>query len=358
LVAPLAAILATPLLAFHDGGAASCDGCHVTHRSEDGVPVALENPEDWLLRGASPSDVCLSCHADRLGAVLAANTLAPPPERGAGNFVFLLEDNLNDAEDGLLNPIPGDAAGHNIVSPAYGLTADARYAQAPGGDFPASEMGCSSCHDPHGNRNFRLLYGEQEVIEGLFVFSQPAPEAEGISLTASVGESPDGHSAYLAGMSDWCSNCHGLYHEETGSEFEHESGHPLEDEYANQYNLYNGDDDPLGGLPSSSYLPEVPFEDPAVEITSRTGPTPASEVMCLSCHRAHATSAPHALRWDPNVVLLAQDGEVSGSYRIPEPYNKPSQGSLCAKCHQGGAPSDEFEPKDGFLDAFFGRQEH
>jgi predicted CXXCH cytochrome family protein len=216
-------------------------------------------------------------------------------------------------------------------------------------------MGCTSCHDPHGNQNFRMLYGEQEVLEGMFVFSAPAPEAEGISLTSSEGESQQNHSAYLAGTSEWCGNCHGLYHEEAGSAFEHPSREPLEDEQAAQYNVYNGDTDPDGGLPSSAYLPEVPFEDPAVEITSRNGPTATSRVICLSCHRAHATSAPHALRWDPNVVLLEQDGDVSGSYRIPDPFADPSQGSLCAKCHEGGPPEDDLAPADGFRDALFDR---
>jgi hypothetical protein len=64
-------------------------------------------------------------------------------------------------------------------------------------------------------------------------------------------------------------------------------------------------------------------------------------VMCLSCHRAHATSAPGAGRWDFNVSLLAEDGVESGSYPIPDPYMSASQGTLCTKCHEGGPPSSE-----------------
>ncbi len=60
--------------------------------------------------------------------------------------------------------------------------------------------------------------------------------------------------------------------------------------------------------------------------------------MCLSCHRAHASSAPAAGRWDFNVALLDEDGLVSGSYPIPNPYLDPDQGTLCSKCHEGGAP--------------------
>ena len=53
----------------------------------------------------------------------------------------------------------------------------------------------------------------------------------------------------------------------------------------------------------------------------------------MSCHRAHAASAPYALRWDPNVVHLSEDGMISGSWPLPDPYADPRQASLCNKCH-------------------------
>ena len=52
----------------------------------------------------------------------------------------------------------------------------------------------------------------------------------------------------------------------------------------------------------------------------------------LSCHRAHATSAPDAGRWDFSVTGLAEDGIESGSYALPNPYDG-NQRSLCNKCH-------------------------
>ena len=61
--------------------------------------------------------------------------------------------------------------------------------------------------------------------------------------------------------------------------------------------------------------------------------------MCLSCHRAHASSAPAAGRWDFNVTFLHEDGAESGSWTIPDPYGDLSQRSLCNKCHK----KDEFD---------------
>jgi predicted CXXCH cytochrome family protein len=325
--------------AFHDGGVAACNGCHVTHASEDGVPTVDPN-RPALLNEATASEVCLSCHAHALGAVLGLDPLFPPPEKGGGNFVFLFEDNLNDAVDGATNPIAGDAAGHNIDAPSYGLTFDARYSLAPGGTFPANQMSCTSCHDPHGNADFRLLRGSGETVGGT-VFSRPAPRARGTALDPGP-ESPVNHTAYLDGMSEWCANCHGAdYHETGGSVFEHPGARTLGAVISNRYNEYDGVNSPTGGTTASAYLPEVPFEDTSNSIGSSMGPSASSRLICLSCHRAHATSAPAAGRWDFNVTRLDDDGLASGSYPLPNPYGDPDQGSLCAKCHgtvSGGGP--------------------
>ncbi len=321
--------------AFHEQGVANCNGCHVTHGEGDGAALLGLSADEGLLIAESASDVCLLCHEDGLGAVLGSDPHFPPPERGGGNFAFLLEDNLNDAPDGTLSPIPGDAAGHNLVSPGHALGRDFRYSFSPGGTFPAAQLGCTSCHDPHGRAGFRLLYGVGEVQGGLFEFTAPAPQAEGIPLQG-PGEAAARHTAYRTGMSDWCGNCHGRYHDNGDSVLEHPSGEQLEQEIVDQYNAYDGDEDPTGGQFPTAYQPAVPFEDAAATPTSTNGPTTSSRVMCLTCHRAHASSAPAAGRWDFNIGLLDEDGVASGSYPIPNPYRSSLQGSLCSKCHEGG----------------------
>ena len=51
-------------LAFHDGGVAYCAGCHTMHNSQDGLDVT-DSPVGYpyLLKAASATDQCLSCHA-------------------------------------------------------------------------------------------------------------------------------------------------------------------------------------------------------------------------------------------------------------------------------------------------------
>ena len=329
----LAVLMCFPVLAYHDAGVAHCNGCHTMHNSQDGQLVDPDSPNGnaWLMVQSESSDVCLACHATRLGAVFGDDPLNPPAERGGGNFTFLLEDNINDGHAGADNPISGDAAGHNIISANMGVAADATLTTAPGGTFPAGILSCTSCHDPHGNGDFRLLYGAGPVQDGSYNFTAPAPDATGLGLFG-PGESESNHTAYNDGMSDWCANCHGDYHAINGN-LRHPAGVALGGSISTAYNLYNGTEDISGGTQATAYLAEVPFEDSTVTTDSTAGPSANSKVACISCHRAHATSAPDAGRWDFSVTLLMEDGHESGSYPIPDPYNSINQRSLCNKCH-------------------------
>ena len=335
-------VLAGSAWAFHDQGVADCQGCHTMHNSQDGILVDPDSPDgnDWLLKDATPSDVCLSCHADHLGAVFATDVLNPAPMKGAGNFIFLLEDNLNDGHGGgdtladgsWADPIPGDAAGHNLDAPGYGLAPDLTLSTAPGGTFNASWLGCSSCHDPHGNAGFRMLNDAGSIQDGLYTFTNAQPTGAGLSLHFG-SESPTSHTAYNSGFSQWCANCHDDFHNTSyPTVLKHPSGAAIGGSIASAYAAYNGTSSPTGGVPASSYLAEVPFEDAAVTTTSTAGPNGSARVMCLTCHRAHASSAADAGRWDFQVTGIAEDGHESGSYTIPNPYDG-YQRSLCNKCH-------------------------
>jgi len=309
----------------------------------DGQPIVALGAS---LITQNATELCLLCHAYGDPAVLGDDPLLPPPEKGAGSFVFLLEDNLNDAADGASLPIPGEVGGHNVVALGFGLIADSRWATAPGGSYPANRLGCTSCHDPHGNQEFRFLQGAGSIDDGAFTFAFPAPQAEGIDPSVlSQSEADDNHTAYRAGLSNWCGNCHGLYHQKGLSDFEHPSDEPLSPEVRQRYNEYAGDDFPTQGFPNKAYLAAVPFEDPTAATDSQEGPTGTSRVMCLTCHRAHASSGPGSGRWDFNVDLLQDDGFASGSWPIPNPYNSSNQGSLCSKCHLG--PEQPVAPGEG-----------
>jgi hypothetical protein len=328
-------LLSNAQAAFHDGSVAQCNACHIIHNMESGQPIDPAHPGGnvMLLKYESATMVCLSCHATDFGAVWGNNALQPPSEKGAGNFVFLTEDNLNDAPDGALHPKSGDYAGHNCIAPAMGVYRDPNYSVAPGGTYPSNELGCTSCHNPHGNTNYCMLWGAEHVTAGDYTFSNPAPT--GLAVALSTPENPTNHSAYRGGWSAWCGNCHGAFHE-GGQGFYHPTDHILGSDIANRYNSYAGQQNPSGGSSATAYLPQVPFEDLNATRTSTEGPSSSSRIACLTCHRAHATSAPESGRWDFYIAALGQDGVISHSFPISNPYSDPQQRQLCVKCHSYG----------------------
>ena len=151
------------------------------------------------------------------------------------------------------------------------------------------------------------------------------------------------------------SNCHTDF-DQIGITHKHPTGvtGALGATIATAYNLYNGSADLTGGAAGTAYWPEVPFEDAddtTYTTSSTQGPTSASRVMCLTCHRAHATSAESAGRWDFNVTFIEEDGLAQTTYplaqrvaNIVNPVN--AQRSLCNKCHVKDI-DDEVKPQAG-----------
>jgi hypothetical protein len=360
LILAATAVLVTgaPALAFHDGGVGACNGCHTMHNSQNGQPMNKDTAGTGpgtavgfgypnLLLYGNKSDVCIRCHlGEGSYHIWSASPSAPSAinaNRGGGDFVFLQEDNINDGRNGnqTANFIPGYKSGHSVISGIKGTVADLVNTTAPGGTYAARDMACTSCHDPHGTAAYRLLYqagqnsGTARYTATLV--ADPAP--------LSNFETVDLHNAYKSGYSEWCGTCHGAFHKNSGNLI-HPSGENLTEDVATAYNLYKGTADciasavsPCGtGSAVDAYIPQVPFEDETNTTTSKVGPTASSKVACVSCHRAHATSAPDAGRWDFNLLNISTDGAVSGSYAIPQPYGA-GQRSLCNKCHS----KDEFD---------------
>lgn len=354
----IAVILAAPAFAYHDGGVAHCNGCHTMHNSQNGLPMNVPvggaaqlqpgfgYPD--LLTYANKTDVCLDCHdGDEAYHVWGTDLNAPSysADRGGGDFMFLEEDNIYDGHGGSTNALyTGENAGHSVISGIHDTVADATLTTAPGGDYPSGDMHCSSCHDPHGTGSYRLLYqsGQQTSHSSGTVDWTATWVADGIGTRAGA-EVNDNHNAYISGSSDWCGTCHGDFHNASGN-LVHPSGEVFEDRQVQVYNSYRGtsnciDNPPNGGpcgdgTATDSYYAQVPFEDAGAATGSTAGPTNASRVVCVSCHRAHATSGPDAGRWDFNVTFLHEDGDESGSWAIPGgTYADINQRSLCNKCH-------------------------
>jgi len=335
------ALAGSPVLAFHDAGVAHCNGCHTMHNSPDN-PSDSAAGNDMLLKQSNATDVCTGCHDTSYGNTWGASVTDPGTLYGGGQFVFLLEDNLNDGHGGSdpSNYIPGYQAGHSVISLDKGTVVDPVNSTSPGGSYLSAYMHCTSCHDPHGKGgHFRLLYGSDYPIsmaQGYsYNYTTPAPEAAGYSFFG-PGESNSRHTAFQSGMSEWCGNCHGDYHNTSyPTVLVHPSGAALGAAISVNYNIYEGSGHYTGDG-SDAYLAMVPFEEPTMTTDYVGAASGTSRVMCLTCHRAHASSGPNAGRWDFNVTIWEEEGVESGAYAIPNPYAATSgthQRSMCNKCH-------------------------
>ena len=353
ILVPLAILVAImycgPAMAFHDGGVAECAGCHTMHNSQDGALVDAAHPAGnaYLLNYGNSTDTCLQCHA-------AYGQFAGGTGYGAGGDFYWLTKTYTWEAHGNAYSSEGDSHGHNVISPVYGLTQDATLSAAPGGDFLSLRLGCTSCHDPHGNQNFRILYGsagDGPKYDGTrYNFTADAPLAVGNSRRTISGtgiETDAAHTVYKSGFSDWCANCHNDFHSGNTTNYVHPTDFPMGNEAAS-YNAYVSSDDVSGGVQATAYRGLVPFEDVDVDLTTvdptnyTTGPDNNDRVMCATCHRAHASAFPDAARWDMTETFLADshpqltDGNATAEDLANMYYNYTfvlNQRSLCNKCH-------------------------
>ncbi len=404
------------LAAFHAGGVGPCEGCHSMHNFNRGIQINTFAPA-YLLRQQDPSSTCLSCHerAGDIGPTTyhvstPVNELLPgiPPKQltPAGDFGWLNKTFVSAVTPTLVSP--GERHGHNIVASDFIYLADGTYATAPGGSYPSFSLGCTSCHDPHGvyRRNqggaisttgrpiagsgsfassrdpdndqsvgvYRMLGGQGYLPKSLalvgalaFVYDPPAAVApdrpnrsEAISQT---------RVAYGTGMSEWCRNCHPTMHTSaypgtTGLLHPAGSSAKLWVTKADYYNRYVKTGD-LSGQPDKSYLSLVPFEEgtsdyAALKTHAKTDDTwlagpdsTGSQVMCLTCHRAHASGWDGMTRWNTKTEfityngLYAQEPYAQGRneaeatrayYDMPASKFALNQDTLCNKCHGGVYP--------------------
>ncbi|MBI5509063.1 MAG: cytochrome C [Deltaproteobacteria bacterium] len=405
---------------FHDGGVGACDGCHLAHRTR-ALPQTKGGITDdgnrYLLSRSDASSTCLACHAgDAPGAIRILQTrvaagAGPMNLTPGGDFAWLVKSFTWHDSRGR-HESPGHRHGHNVVAADYGLVADSRLAVAPGGAFPAAALTCVSCHDPHGRA--RLLddrtvlgsrpsphpdrpmirapgsYGAQPTAAGpvgvyrllgaigyraagapaTSAFTAPPPTAVSPAQFNRSERTTDTRVAYGQGMSEWCANCHGAIHNDARGTL---LVHPASNASAlapavAAYNMYDSGESYTGAR-EKAYTSMVPYEEgtgsrsalAALAVSDgskRAGPDGDENVMCLSCHRAHASGWDGALRWNNAAALLVVDGEWPGTDafgreaasaglaqgrsvaetqaamydRLPGTYAR-RQRSLCNKCH-------------------------
>jgi len=346
-------LAAIPVFAFHNGSQLVCDNCHTMHYSEGGVapPSKAEGypqnadsggPFEHLLLKANQTDLCLQCHMNNqyTGAPSVLNT---SPGSGTllpgGDFGYVYSVTMS----ALPGQVPG---GHNPFGNSAALSKNINPSPDGGvsGLVPPGNTGtaltnfvCTNCHGVHGpesgnvnvsrlasyqNYGYRLLTPEpngnstlvstDSIISQAWIVSGGAivPGPDGANLQQN--ESATNHNVYMGGFSEWCSGCHGNFHSESSLDPNVWDGtayvrHPTNLNLASIRTYGNG----------CTYDYTYPLVEVSGTWTNTAGGTISTndKIMCLTCHKAHATAYPNSLRWDPTQAsALGQ----------------------CNKCHQVG----------------------
>jgi hypothetical protein len=377
---------------FHNGGTGACQGCHT------------EPPQ---LIGSDASSTCLRCHLAPPGSSQPSGYYVASDASSAvcvqltpgGDFCWTRKT-FTWMDGGVTQTSVGNRHGHNVVALDYGFEADGTLTLAPGGSYAAGSLSCVSCHDPHGTyRRFADgTYGTSGVpiiASGSYATS-PDPSSTGAvgsyrllagkgylppsapkTATAFTTDPPaavtplaynrseaasDTRVAYGSGMSEWCQNCH----PRLAGDHVHPAGNGarLGSDVSRAYATYIASGN-LTGTGSTAYTSLVPFEMGSQDYallkatatsdgTVLSGPAWNANVMCLTCHRAHASGWDSALRWNTGSTFVVYNGAYPGTDsgapaayaqgRIAAVarqafYDRPAarfatyQRSLCSKCH-------------------------
>jgi len=213
------------------GAGVVADGCASCHRTHTAKAANL-------LKQAQPG-LCYSCHGTtgtgattdvQAGTGYAAkDRVAPSGALRGGGFVTarinsLLPSGQKATYSNNTGIVPVLAVGaattssHSVdgtVQTAWGNGPNSMTANAGVG----VSLNCGSCHDPHGNGNYRVL--------------KPLPEESGLAAvstaivepvatiktytTANYWKSDDANTAgYIANVSGWCTTCHTRYLSDSG----------------------------------------------------------------------------------------------------------------------------------------------
>lgn len=281
---------------WHTGSSLQCGQCHAEHATAGGQEIP-GGPFSTLLVRATVNELCLSCHdgsdptAPDVLAPVSMYAQSPSTESAAGHFTSPGVANSAGHSLGLAVAVPLNSAGKTVT------------------------LTCASCHDYHGNGNYRNLRydpagkGDSVSVQASIDVFWQNPPPDQPSTAGSAAAYNMSNLRYRTGWSRWCGSCHDLVAANAPATAPaHFNAHPTEVALSGTGNTpHVSTAHWVGGtgegfLGSSSIsgegIPRVPFLQPsATDFASAGQVQSANQVFCGSCHKAHGSDYGSALRW-------------------------------------------------------------
>jgi cytochrome c553 len=213
---------------------------------------------------------------------------------------------------------PESAGGHLLMGGTanpYGHDLDLAVQVPQNGSGKTLALTCASCHDHHGNTNYRNLRfdpadaGDSLVVEaGRDVFWNAAP-AQPPTANGSAAAYALGNIGYRSGLNAWCTSCHDqIAANAPAAPPAHFNAHPTEvavggfseSKHVDVRHWLTGTgegflvENPIAG----EGIPRLPFLQPeATDVATSRQVQSTNELFCGTCHGAHGTSHARGLRW-------------------------------------------------------------
>lgn len=306
----------------------ACANCHVMHASiQSTVTPNPEGPQSYLLK-----DTCLGCHTETGGGAGAPYVLSASTDLAGGDFV----DAITNTNYGH-NPV-GIGAAAIVTPPGWKVSADfddnGQVGTVADGVPWTTQLSCEGvwgCHGLHTatgikgahhnnqtalattidgstlGKSYRFLYGIRGGEAADFEAAAAATNHNVyIGANRGDGESDAASTTGSQTMSYFCAECHGIFHSGT-SATEGLSASTIGSPWIRHPVDFSMPAPSTVGSVTyydyTTYNPVVPLatSDTSTATTDSNvtaSPTTDRIVMCLSCHRAHASPYYASMRWN------------------------------------------------------------
>ena len=275
---------------YHTVGTSSlvCSDCHTIHYAQLGTRSEAGGPWQRLLLYSAINGLCLSCHDGQTSVPDVLQGHSGSHIRTAGAFQALSGSSTPN--------------GHNLG-----------VAGTPPGGVGSMTLTCTSCHDPHGNANYRNL--KTSVGSGGAAITYSAGGANDLAKWVwEVATTPMATHYDVSNIrynepvttdsafSGWCGGCHGNFHGLTNTgDPEPWTRHPTAK--ANISSAPTAKTD-YSYWSNAARLSRVPVMSAIGTIPLDNDNTPS----CMTCHKAHGASNKYGLIFDNPATTALEDG--------------------------------------------------